>query len=314
MPDAILNNQGDGAADSPASGLGNPGADASVLFPSDRDTYPTILIRDAIKSAQPEGGDKGGDKDKGTETPSGETEKKTEAPTFDFETHPKYKEMAEKITHLSGAMETMRDLITRMGGPGAERGGGQPDEKPDFIDVMSLPEDKFREMQDTDPRALFANMGRQLVHEIKESLKGELSTQTESEKRASALKEFAGKNPDFIELYRSGAIKGLLESSPLHTPISAFYELSTPKKIEAALKEQAAKHKTELETAVKKAREEEKNSILARSGARVLGSGPAISPAAREGVSDELKNSKAHGGITSVLLKRHLAREAARSG
>jgi len=290
----------------------SPSFDPASMMDSNRDTFPTMLIHDAMQSNKAVGDDSGdeGGKEKEAEAKDNGQEKGI-APSFDFKATPEYREMSEQMSQMKGMIEAFQGVLSKAGGGTAREAA----ETPDFKDVMSMSEDEFREMQDTDPRALFANMGRQLVHEIKESLKGEFDAKSHTEKRSSALRDFMGKNSEFVDLYRSGAIQGLINENPIHNHISAFYELTLPKIIEKATKELSAKHKAELNEAVKKAKEEAKNSFAVRAGARVLGTGPAAhATRTKEDASADLKNSKTFGGMARALLRRHEARESARSG
>lgn len=235
---------------------------------------------------------------------------KEKAESERFDKHPRFKE-------LTTANRELRERLAKADGriDGLEKQVTTKDKKePDYKDITTMSTEELTEWQDEDPKAFYANLARQSRAEVREEVLDEMKDEratsqakTVEEKQIETYEKYAEKNPDFDEMWDSGAIEKFMRANPGHNAISAHMSLTTEKR--------SGDTKKDIDDAVAKAVKETEEKILknikAKGAAVVLGAGPSTTPGLTEAIPDEMKNSKKYGGKTAVLVSRLKARRAA---
>ncbi len=246
--------------------------------------------------------------DKSKAKPEIKEEKKDKTKEDDdrFDKHPRFQELnrrankAEKIA--AEALQRLSAMEQRL---------AELSKKPD-IPV----EQELRELYDEDPAKALARAVEIGRDQAVQQFSSESADKANYTQLAGALKDFEKSNPDFTELWDTGALTEAGEQNPLlNTPIAAYLAITGEQKIQA-LKDA---HKAELEAEIAKARKEEqdkakkeietlKANIKAKKDIVVIEDKPSIS--SRE-VDAELKNS---GGNPNQVLAKRLQRLRERQG
>lgn len=209
------------------------------------------------------------DKDKGTaeakpaEAPA-KTEDDLESEEIRYDKIPRFKELQRKVKEnderaLKSEERAIKaeavnaHLLQRL--EAMERQIATPKEEPSpavNIDVRSLEEIAERD-------GLGAAL-LQVYQKAKEDTRNEVSAEynqrTTTERLTSELKAFSAENSDFMDLFNSGELSRIADSSPLYsTPISAYLKL----KLDRELTGLKAQRDSDIQTAVDKARQEERD-------------------------------------------------------
>jgi hypothetical protein len=217
--------------------------------------------------------------------------------------------LEKTVTILQAQVETLTKTLG-----GDTRGKGRSM-------IMDLPDEQLRERFDADPRAVLAEVARQVRDEVTEDITEKLEKRIgaslgaikEEDDRAQMEMYFNGfrkDHSDFDKFFDSGQIEALMDENPAHNPLSAYYELAAKEAsktdVDKLIKEAVAK-------AVKETKEKTIAEIRAKGGARTLGGPSSQHAPASEDENLELKDTKKGGGLLSTLTKRSLAREERRA-
>ncbi len=208
---------------------------------------------------------------------------------------------AEEIDQLKSAIEELK------GGKAADKSDNDG-YKPEFKDMSQMKNEELTDWIEDDPLGFIKNLASQIRYETWQDVLAfheHTSKASQQEKAKSstqkAMEDFAKKNPDFVDLKKSGKIKEFLKDNPWHNEISAYYELTNETRV-----------KTAEEKAKEAARKEAEERAKAKQHARVLGAGPSASLPSG-GLPPELTDTKKRGGLTSVLANRLALRRRAGS-
>lgn len=285
------------------------------------DTIPELELGDTVEDAKSE-------ETKETETKetdkteeevkSEETETKEEIETKEEEQVPWHKDprwvsWQEEKKELKGLREFRERTEPEFKALKETVESLKPEEKKDFEDILDMSDEDLKEKFDENPKALMANLARQVRSEVLDEVRTENKSaeeqRTQREQEAAIEKTYSGfakDNPGFDEMWDSGELKKYMDENPGHNAISAFYALSG-QKAETDIK-------TKIDEAVKKAQKETEEKMTKqfklKQHATVLGSGPASVPKGE--TPPELTDSDKYGGVTSVLAKRSLQRDRER--
>jgi hypothetical protein len=175
-----------------------------------------------------------------------------------------------------------------------------PDEpiRPNYRNIMEFTDEDFEAIRD-DPSKLknFAgNLYLQVKDEVLRDFKAEQDKMSTDRSRQEVYTQFEKDNPDFRPLWDKGEIQSFIAKYPpgTHTPMSAYREMTLATRIEAAVKAEADK-----------VRKEEQANFRAKKSATTLGGAGTGVP--RASGDEELKDTKASGGIVSTLASRLVA-------
>lgn len=248
----------------------------------------TIEGDEAVASAETLITEKGEEK----ETPEKEAgaEEEPEGKEKEGQTVP-YDRFQEVITEKNVALEravkaeTERDALRT---PAA----GEEKEK-DFKDITELSKEDLIDQFNEDPKSFLANFGRQIRDEVLTEVTAKSTEEKSEADILSTYDAYAKDNPDFDVMWKKGEIQAFMEKHPGHNAISAHMTLTGEKKTQEKI--DAAKTETEKAVIAK---------IKSKKGASVLGEGPSGTEVHDETVDSELKDSKKHGGLTSLITKR----------
>lgn len=216
-----------------------------------------------------------------------------------FDKHPRFKELEGKIDSLSsennrltGMVQTMKDLFP-------SQSANEKEVEPDYVDVTGKTDQELQDWFDDNPKGFMANFAKQVTHEVTQQVTSQLQTQDTETKTQTTIQEFAEKNPDFTEKWKSGEIQQLMERYPsgFHNPISAYYELtngSREKSIQDQVDEAVAK-------AIKETEEKVTKNFMAKRRIAPMGGG---SSAKNSAPDEDLKDTKKSGGLVAALTQR----------
>lgn len=247
----------------------------------------------------PEGSEKGKDVQKGDE------DKLTR-----FDQHPDWQRMkserdeaTRKIADLSAQVELLsKQIILGKGEKAGSEEGDTGKEKPlPFKDITQMDPEELREWSIDDPKGYAANLYAQVKHELMEEMKSKQETEKVKSSTEQTLASFKEAHPDFVEMWGKdgGKILDYMNQNPGHNPMSAYLAMTEESRVKAAVEDAVAKAKAEFDANVR----------AKRDAGNVLGTGR---PASGGGDSEtELKDTKTHGGLLSVLTRRHLGRRSA---
>ena len=172
-------------------------------------------------------------------------------------------------------------------------------EEPDYKDVSKMTKEEILDWQTEDPQDYYANILAQAKHEISGDMKKDLNQRTVEDAVAGTYEQYAKDNADFDKMWDTGEIKQYMDRNPGHNAISAHMAITGAKKTQET-----------VDDAVKAAEKRIMDNIRAKRESKVLSSGPSASRNSIETeITAELKNTKEHGGLASVLARRSLARE-----
>jgi hypothetical protein len=164
--------------------------------------------------------------------------------------------------------------------------------------------EQILDWQTEDPKGYYANILEQAKHEVAQTMRADLDSRSIEDAVVKTYEKYAAENPDFDELWDSGELRAFMDKNPGHNAISAHMALTNEKKAKEA-----------IDKAVADAEKRIMDNFKAKRESKVLGSGPsAARKAAETETSAELKDTKKHGGLMSVLTRRSLARDKERFG
>jgi hypothetical protein len=215
---------------------------------------------------------------------------------------------------LKDQVSTLTELVRGLGG---NKQGTQAQD-PGFQDVLQMTDESIIEGFESDPKGFLANFAKQVVAEAENRFEGkskltqqQIAKQNQEKAINDLYADYESKNPDFVDMWEKGSIQKFMEENPGNTPISAHRMMKSAELEESLKAGQEAEIKKAVEAAVKKATK----NFKAKKSAKVISAGPGGgSQQATNGTPADLANTKEHGGLTSVLVQRSLAREKARNG
>lgn len=201
-----------------------------------------------------------------------------------------YDRFQEVITEKNAALEravkaeTERDAATVT---------TPKEEEKDFKDITEMSKEDLIDQFNEDPKAFLSNFGKQIRDEVIAEVTAKTTEEKADADALSTYNQYAKDNPDFDEMWKRGEIQTYMEQNPGHNAISAHMTLTGEKKTQE--KVDAAKKQTEKDVIAR---------VKSKKGASVLGEGPSGTEVHDETVDSELKDSKKHGGLASLLTKR----------
>jgi len=215
---------------------------------------------------------------------------------------------------LKEQVSTLTDLVKGLGRGEKEK----PAVDPGFKNVLTMTDETIIETFESDPKGFLSNFANQILHAAdqrnttKTEKAQQLSAQQAEENAVNELyAKYENDNPDFVEMWESEEIQAYMEKNPGNTPISAHQMI----KAENTQTASAETQQEAIDKAVKAAVAEATKQFKAKSSSRTIKAGPGGgAQQVTNGTPDDLANTKQHGGLTSVLVERSLARERARAG
>lgn len=218
-----------------------------------------------------------------------------------FDKHPRWQERQRQLEDerlKSARLEAELSAYKTM----ADKKEEPKKESPAYRDITAMSDDELAEVVQQSPKKFATDLYLQLREELTQEIGGKLKDETAKERQERTLKEeyklYEGKYPDFREMWDSGKIQKYMEDHPGHTPKSAHMEMTYDTRLTAAKQEAAAAKEKELNA-----------NRQAKKKAGTLGAGPPA-PVKGGATDPRLLDSKAHGGLFSVLAQRHAARRA----
>lgn len=215
-------------------------------------------------------------------------------------------EYERKMASLEGELRAMQQIVARQ--TGQQQRPGQPaQQQPDFKNIASMTNEEVLEELEKEPLAFLGNLVRQVRHEATQHVMETLGKQGQQAKVRSVFDDYAGKNPDMMEMIHTGELKRFMDENPYHNAISAHSFLKA-QKLQAQF--DAEKQKA-IEEAVKK---KEADLIKQYQTKGKLGTtlGGAPPPTGKATPDDMLKNPDKYGGKENVLADRLRRFRAAR--
>jgi len=172
-------------------------------------------------------------------------------------------------------------------------------EEPPYKDITKMSADELTEWQADDPVGFASNLAAMIRHQVSEEAQKGVKEAEDQQTMRSINETFAKyekDNPDFTELWNKGEIEAFMRANPGHNAISAHMILTSEARTKALVDAAVSKANKETEERVTK-------NFMAKRNAAGVGSGPAHNPDGSETPS-ELKDTKAHGGLTAVSANR----------
>ena len=241
-----------------------------------------------------------------TEKDKGKQETKEAADETRFDKHPRWQEIKQERDQAKQLAEQERIERARLEGElnalrqqSAKVSEQAPAAPLTYKDISALTTDEIAEWQVTDPKGFVANVKEQAkqeaLREARETLRAEQVAEKQRTTIEQTYREFEAKNPDFKQMWDSGAIMKFIDANPAYsTPISAYQAMTFESRMQKAVDEARQKAIKETEEAVNK-------NWKAKQQTRVLGAGPAGRGNTDE---NEFKNIKEKGGIYNFLANR----------
>jgi len=219
------------------------------------------------------------EQDQEEQTAGDETEEKGEEARFDK--HPRFQQLIKERNELKKMLEQ------EQGKKPSEKSADEPEEGSTLQKLMNMSEEELLEMNAEKPKEFLGNM----VDAIREQVKHE-QTQAQHEQRTmNTYEDYAKDNPDILDMWESGELQAFLDENPAHNPISAHMYMTQEKR------EQEMREKIEKELADKYEKRQ-----TARNNSRVLSRTPPADY--KPDKTPELKDTRKHGGLNSVLASR----------
>ena len=178
-----------------------------------------------------------------------------------------------------------------------------PAVEPDYQDIMEMNDEELDEQWETDKKGFLANYAKQLATEIYQGIEERQEKATVQQKVNTTYDQYAKDNPDFKMMLDSGEIRTFISENPGHNAISAHLKLSGEAKTKAA-----------VDAAVAEAIKKQANNQKVKRSAAVLNEDVTAPSTSKPGIPPELKNTKAHGGLTGALVARLQAARRAKAG
>jgi hypothetical protein len=236
--------------------------------------------------------------------------------------HPRFQEINERMktaegeaTELRNENAALRDQVTKFDGrlSRIEDGeSGSDSSSLPFTDITKMSKEELERWQDEDPIGYANNIVAMSKHETQTLLDSALESRSYEDAIFDTYESYAAKHPDFDQMWDSGEITRYMDKNPGHNAISAHQVLTAEKNKEAA---EANLKKVKAETA-KETEERIMKDIRAKKIAGgSLSAGPASSAFVEGSETNmDLKDTKKHGGLTTVLARRSEARSRAKQG
>jgi hypothetical protein len=293
-------------SDEGSEGTLNTGGDSSTpATSSDGDLVSTVDFAAPAPAEEPlkTEGDAKPDDTKG----DAQTDDKGDADRFDK--HPRFIELNERVKAAEEGLASaqlenrqMREELTQSQEEGGKKEG--PSQDVPFKRVEDMADDDVLEWMQEDPKGYHRNVVAQVKHEMGQSLNEQLEVKDYENQVEHTFSSFAKENPDFDKMWDTGELKRFMDNNPGHNAISAFLLLTG----ETATQ-------TKIDEAVKEAEDKAAQSQKTRRESQLLASGPSsASSRVTSDVPVELKDTKKHGGLTSVLARRSEERTRAKTG
>jgi len=240
--------------------------------------------------------DKADHEDKGDKESKDETEKETEKETEEtrFDKHPRFKALIEANREQR---KSIAELMAKLDKPAKQESVTKKEDMFDMSDLDMADEltENPKEFLQKFAKNIESNTEEKMLT-VFEKLHQEQQAETAEEANRKAYEEFGEKNAGFWEMWDSGEIKLYMDKNPAHNAMSAYQALTS----DSTVQEQ-------IDAAVKKAVEEttEKinKNIKAKRNVTFLPAGP-TETGTQKNDAPELQDSKKHGGMTSVLMRR----------
>ena len=229
-----------------------------------------------------DGGGAGGDKGDGTTEP--------------FHKHPRFQELIGKNKTLEQQVKSLAQQLELM----ASGKGGDGGVKPGGSDPVAEAERQRAAIQeDMDEGKLSFSEGTKRLQAVSDKLneykvQAALQAQAREVEAAKIQENFLKEHSDFIELRDSGKLQEVMDSNPLHDPLSAYFALKA-QGVDAAVK-------VAVEKAVKETEERLRKEFQSKRNAASLGAGSAHVPNAGD-THPALQDTKKFGGRTAVLAE-----------
>jgi hypothetical protein len=234
--------------------------------------------------------------------------------------HPRFQEMNERMktaegeaTELRSENAALRDQASKFDGrlSRIEDGeSGSDSSSLPFTDITKMSKEELEKWQDDDPVGYANNIVAMSKHETKALLDTALESRSYEDSVYETYEAYATKHPDFDQMWDKGEITRFMDKNPGHNAISAHQVLTAEKK--------AAEAKTDLDKVKETTAKETEARIMKDIKAKKiagdsLSAGPASSALAEGSETNlDLKDTKKHGGLTTVLARRSEARSRAR--
>ena len=167
-----------------------------------------------------------------------------------------------------------------------------PKELP-YKDITQMSKEELIEWQEDDPKGYAANLYAQIKYEQIQEFKREQAEQAQTSSIKKTYQTYEKENPDFRKMWDSGAITEFMQKNPGHNAISAHMVMTSQAKTAAAVAK-----------AAKDAEEKVTKNFAAKRHAQVITDGVDGARASKSEPDKEIKDTKQHGGITSVLASR----------
>jgi len=214
------------------------------------------------------------------------------AQSMRFDQHPDWQRMMKERDDARTEAAVAKAKLESIAPPiRQEVSKAAPTLEPSYKDISKMSKEDLLEWFEDDPVGYEANRMAQLKHETMLSIRQERAAASKAATISQTFKKYAEDNPDFTDLWKSGEIKRHMGASPRHLDaISAHKELTEEKRFQAAV----AKASKEAEEKVIKNFQAKRNATVLSEGA---GSKVKSAP-------DELKDTKAHGGLVSAITSR----------
>ena len=263
---------------------------STVEFISPDSSTPDTSVKDAKKEDTPEQ-KKADSDDADTKTKTGDQDGDK-----DLDKNPRFIQLNER---MKLSEERNASLEARLNESQLKPSAKDTKEEPKFKDVSKMTKEEILDWQTEDPQGYYSNILAQAKHEISGDMKENLNQRSVEDAVAGTYEQYAKDNPDFDKMWDTGEIKQYMDRNPGHNAISAHMAITG-----------ASKTQQSIDDAVKAAEKKIMDNIRAKRESKVLSSGPSASRNYTETeITAELKNTKEHGGLASVLARRSLARE-----
>jgi len=237
--------------------------------------------------------------DDGEKESAKEPEKEKEPEADRFDKHPRFQQLRTERNAERQANQELRERLARLEG---QLSVGKPEKEVVTLDGKSAEE--IQEMMETDPAAFYKAVSesaeRKALAAVEQRTKAEAG---KSQERAvmSTYEKYGQDNPDFVEKWDDGSLRGYMDKHPGHTAISAHMAMTMEDRI-----------KTAEERGRKAGEEQALKNHKAKQGASTIGADLSKSASSRPaGTPPELKNPNKYGGATAVIAQRLAARRAA---
>jgi hypothetical protein len=187
-------------------------------------------------------------------------------------------------------MRQQMDMLVK----GRNQAGSKPAETQDSFDAQFAKiQEKLEEGEISVSEAMAKQ--RELIEENSKSTMQQLLQEQARETEVKQIQsKFFQENQDFVELRDSGELQKIIDSNPLHDPLSAYYAHKAQQSTKA-IEEAVTK-------AVKETEDRLRKEFTSKRNAASLGSGAAHVPNRNE--SPELNDPNKFGGKTAVLANR----------